>query len=116
MKENARVLLESFGINGYSKRLYAVEYNDGSTVFEVQIDDQVKQYAKLEHAYMRYKGRPIFWDRLCEIATTTLNKIWEDDDYWQREEVMEDLDLTEEEAEYFGISLETEEGEDEEED
>ena len=50
----------------------------------------------------------ITWDRMCEIATKALHKLLEDDEEAAIEFFREELDLSEEEREYFEVPTEEE--------
>lgn len=60
-----------------------------------------------------WKAHPISWDRMCEIASKSIDGLMEDDEESAKEYLQNEVELDESEAEYFGVEFD-EESEDEE--
>ena len=54
------------------------------------------------------KRHPISWDRMCEIATNAIWGLHENGGDWEEELEYADLDLDDDEKEFFGIPVEEE--------
>ena len=50
-----------------------------------------------------WKAHSISWDRMCEIASKTIDGLREDDEYEAREYLRNEVELDDDEAEFFGV-------------
>jgi hypothetical protein len=84
-------------VNGYNGETEG----DNLWAWTVQYYDKLTDFAK---AITCYDKSGIGWHRMCEIASKVIDKIIEDDAYEAEEFLREEVELTDEEADYFCIA------------